>query len=80
MHHLTVFSPHFSIVTAFILDMFMYEYTFQKKGHIDTKVELTIKNLQLGIDDETSVTFYCNPHLTSYLCINLRKRISPKES
>ena len=42
-----------SIVTAFILDMFIYEYTFCKKGSIDTKVESTIKNLQLGIDDET---------------------------
>jgi hypothetical protein len=43
----------FSIVTAFILDMFMYEYTFSKKGTLDTKVEMTIKQLQLGIDDET---------------------------
>ena len=48
-----ILSNFFSIVTAFILDMFIYEYTFCKKGSIDTKVEATIKNLQLGIDDET---------------------------
>jgi hypothetical protein len=33
--------------------MFMYEYTFSKRGYIDTQVEMTIKKLQLGIDDET---------------------------
>jgi len=35
----------------------MYEYTFSKKGNIDTKVELTIKNLQIGIDNETYVLY-----------------------
>ncbi|WAR19030.1 TPC1-like protein, partial [Mya arenaria] len=53
--HLCVAVVVMNIVTAFILDMFMYEYTFSKKGHIDTKVEQTIKNLQLGIDDETGM-------------------------
>ena len=48
-----IFDMVSSIVTAFILDMFIYEYTFCKKGSIDTKVEATIKSLQLGIDDET---------------------------
>ncbi|KAL4237460.1 Two pore calcium channel protein [Mactra antiquata] len=53
--HLCVAVVVMNIVTAFILDMFMYEYTFSKKGNIDTKVEMTIKNLQLGIDDETGM-------------------------
>ncbi|KAH3859383.1 two pore channel protein 1-like [Dreissena polymorpha] len=53
--HLCVTIVVMNIVTAFILDMFMYEYTFAKKGNIDTKVEQTIKNLQLGIDDETGM-------------------------
>ena len=63
----------FSIVTAFILDMFMYEYTFSKKGTMDTKVEMTIKKLQLGIDDETYVSSYTdccafnNKHIYMYL-------------
>ncbi|XP_045184033.2 two pore channel protein 2-like [Mercenaria mercenaria] len=53
--HLTIAVVIMNIVTAFILDMFMYEYTFSKKGHLDTKVEMTIKQLQLGIDDETGM-------------------------
>ncbi|XP_045157382.1 uncharacterized protein LOC123523787 [Mercenaria mercenaria] len=53
--HLCVAVVVMNIVTAFILDMFMYEYTFSKKGYLDTQVEMTIKKLNLGIDDETGM-------------------------
>lgn len=43
----------FSIVTAFVLDMFMYEYSMQKDGKVDSTVEKKIKELGLGIDADT---------------------------
>lgn len=33
--------------------MFMYEYTIQKEGKVDSTVEKKIKQLGLGIDAET---------------------------
>ncbi|KAH3844389.1 uncharacterized protein LOC127873579 [Dreissena polymorpha] len=44
-----------NIVTAFIVDMFMYEYTIQKDGKVDSSVEKKIKELGLGIDAETGL-------------------------
>ena len=43
----------FSIVTAFVVDMFMYEYTIQKNKKLDSAVEAKIKELGLGIDADT---------------------------
>ncbi|WAR18839.1 hypothetical protein MAR_000677 [Mya arenaria] len=42
-------------MTAFIVDMFMYEYTIQKDGKVDSTVEKKIKELGLGIDAETGL-------------------------
>ncbi|XP_045185027.2 uncharacterized protein LOC123543029 [Mercenaria mercenaria] len=44
-----------NIVTAFVVDMFMYEYTIQKEGKVDSTVEKKIKDLGLGIDAETGL-------------------------
>ncbi|KAL4238205.1 Two pore calcium channel protein 1-like [Mactra antiquata] len=44
-----------NIVTAFFVDMFMYEYTIQKEGKADSVVEKKIKELGLGIDAETGL-------------------------
>ncbi|XP_052766149.1 uncharacterized protein LOC128207337 [Mya arenaria] len=44
-----------NIMTAFIVDMFMYEYTIQKDGKVDSTVEKKIKELGLGIDAETGL-------------------------
>lgn len=49
----SVFVLHSSIITAFVVDMFMYEYTIQKEGRADSVVEKKIKELGLGIDAET---------------------------
>ena len=43
----------FSIITAFVVDMFMYEYTIQKNKKLDSAVEAKIKELGLGIDADT---------------------------
>ncbi|XP_060568420.1 uncharacterized protein LOC132727023 [Ruditapes philippinarum] len=44
-----------NIVTAFVVDMFMYEYTIQKEGKCDSNVEKKIKDLGLGIDADTGL-------------------------
>ncbi|WAR20638.1 TPC1-like protein [Mya arenaria] len=56
-----------AIMTAFIVDMFMYEYTIQKEGKVDSTVEKKIKELGLGIDAETS---YVNKRKSSIPTLN----------
>ena len=44
-------------MTAFVVDMFMYEYTIQKNKKLDSAVDAKIKELGLGIDADTYVMY-----------------------
>ncbi|KAH3844388.1 hypothetical protein DPMN_086646 [Dreissena polymorpha] len=44
-----------NIITAFVLDMFLYEYRMQLEDKKDSTIEKKIKELGLGIDEETGM-------------------------